>query len=190
MAKIYTRTGDYGETGLYGGGRVAKDDLRIEAIGDVDELNAALGVMRMELARAADADPFGPLLSKIQHHLFDIGAELATLAPQERGTNLLNESHIAALEAAIDSAEANLPPLTAFILPGGAPAAAWAHLARATCRRAERRIVALRRGAGEANSPVRGEPLRYLNRLSDLLFVLARAINRAAATADSPWEPS
>lgn len=190
MAKIYTRTGDDGETGLYGGGRVGKDDLRIEAIGDVDELNASLGVLRMELARTGNADTFGPLLSKIQHHLFDIGAELATLAPHERGTNLLNESHIAALEDAIDAAEAGLPSLTAFILPGGAPPAAWAHVARATCRRAERRIVALRRATTEANAPVRGEPLRYLNRLGDLLFVLARAINQSTGTPDSRWEPS
>jgi cob(I)alamin adenosyltransferase len=184
MAKIYTRTGDTGETALFGGGRVGKDNVRVEAMGTVDELNAALGVVRMELARSGTAPPdLDPLVAQVQHRLFDLGAEVATPSPAGHGTNLVNDSHILTLEAAIDRLDASLAPLREFILPGGVPAAAQLHLARCVCRRAERRLVELM-----SHEPVRGELLRYLNRLSDLLFVLARAVNQANGAPDVTWQ--
>ena len=184
MTNIYTRTGDTGETALFGSGRVRKDDICVEAMGTVDELNAALGVARMELARSGTAPAdLDSLLAQLQHRLFDLGAELATPRPAERGTNLVNDGHVAALETAIDHYEAQLEPLREFILPGGVPAAAQLHLARCVCRRAERRLVQLM-----SDEPVRGELLRYLNRLSDLLFVLARAVNRANGAPDVTWQ--
>jgi cob(I)alamin adenosyltransferase len=183
MAKIYTRTGDTGDTGLFGGGRVRKDETRIEAIGAVDELNAALGMVRAELARAGTAPPDADgLVSRVQHELFNLGAELAMLGSAPVGATALADEHVAALEAAIDAHEASLEPLKEFILPGGAPAAAALHVARGVCRRAERRLVTL-----STQEPVRGELLRYLNRLSDLLFVLARAMNRAHRVGDVTW---
>jgi cob(I)alamin adenosyltransferase len=183
MTKIYTRTGDAGETSLLGGRRVRKDDLRIETIGDVDEVNAVLGVVRMELARsgAASAD-VDVLLSQIQHRLFDIGAELA-MSPAERSAGAIGDVHVAALEEEIDRHDAKLAPLRAFILPGGTPAAAQLHLARCVCRRAERRLVEL-----SGTESVRGQLLRYLNRLSDLLFVLARVVNQVNQVPDVIWE--
>jgi cob(I)alamin adenosyltransferase len=186
MPKIYTRTGDTGETALVGGGRVRKDELRIEAMGTVDELNAALGVVRGELARggAAPAD-LDPLLARLQHQLFDLGAELATPDLAGGKTATLTGEHVIQLEAAIDASERRLEPLREFILPGGAPAAAALHAARGVCRRAERRIVAL-----AAEQPIRGEVLRYVNRLSDLLFVLARAVNEAHRLPDVTWQQS
>lgn len=186
MTKIYTRTGDTGDTMLYGSGRVRKDDVRVEAMGTVDELNAALGVARMELARSdtAPAD-LEPLVAQVQHRLFDLGAELATPNPAGHDTNLVNDSHVAILEAAIDRFDAELAPLREFILPGGVPAAAQLHLARCVCRRAERRLISLM-----GREPVRGELLRYLNRLSDLLFVLARTMNQIHGVADVAWQPS
>ena len=184
MAKIYTRSGDAGETGLYGGPRVRKDDLRIEAIGDVDELNAVLGVVRAELARSDKAtEEIDQIFGRLQHQLFDLGAELATPDPAAKGTDLLTDAQVAGLESVIDVYEAQLEPLRAFILPGGTPAAAQLHFARCVCRRAERRLVAL-----AAEAPVRGEALRYLNRLSDLLFVLARSANRSAGVSDVLWQ--
>jgi cob(I)alamin adenosyltransferase len=185
MAKIYTRTGDGGETSLFGGGRVAKSDTRIEAMGTVDEANAAVGVVRAELARGGVA-PVGldSLLARIQHGLFDLGAEIATPQPASHGTDLILDDDVTELEAAIDRWEAELEPLRTFVLPGGSAAAAQLHLARCMCRRAERRLVQL-----AAVEPVRGEVLRYVNRLSDLLFVLARAANKANHAPDVPWEP-
>ena len=184
MPKIYTRTGDTGETGLFGGHRVRKDETRIEAIGAVDELNAAVGVVRAELTRGgtapADVDE---LLARVQHQLFNLGAELATPGPKREAAGGLGEEPISGLEEAIDRHEATLEPLQKFILPGGAPAAAALHVARGVCRRAERRLVTL-----AAEHPVRGELLRYLNRLSDLLFVLARSVNRANRVGDVTWE--
>lgn len=184
MAKIYTRTGDRGGTSLYGGQRVGKDDTRITAFGTVDELNAVLGLAVAEAARG-DGLPAGmdELLAVIQHQLFDLGAELATSSPQDRGTDVLNFQHVADLESAIDRWEADLEPLKTFVLPGGCTAAAWLHLARGVCRRAERWIVAL-----AANEPVRPEVMAYVNRLGDLLFVLARAANRAAGVPDVIWK--
>jgi cob(I)alamin adenosyltransferase len=183
MAKIYTRTGDTGETGLLAGRRVRKDDVRIEAIGSMDEVNAALGVVRVELSRSGIA-PIGldALLADIQHRLFDIGAELAMPAGATGGTTTLSDSDVTALEAAIDAHEATLAPLREFILPGGFPAASQLHLARCDCRRAERRLVEL-----AATEPVRGEILRYVNRLSDLLFVLARVVNQTNRVPDVVW---
>jgi cob(I)alamin adenosyltransferase len=185
MPKIYTRTGDAGETALFAGGRVRKDDARIEAIGTVDEVNAAVGVVRMELARGGTS-PAGldELLGQLQHLLFELGAELATpkAGTGDEPARRINDAHVSFLEAEIDRYEAGLAPLKVFILPGGCPAAAALHLARCVCRRAERRLVEL----ADTHS-VRPEVLRFVNRLSDLLFVLARAANQANRVADVAW---
>ena len=180
--KIYTRTGDAGDTALFGGGRVGKDDRRVDAYGDVDELNAALG-----LARAIELMPrIDDVLVPIQRDLFAIGALLATPDRDKMHEQLakarLDEARVAELERAIDDGEQELPPLQAFILPGGTPKAGALHLARTVCRRAERRVVALAR---EVEVP----PLvvMYLNRLSDLLFVLARVANRRAGADEAQW---
>jgi cob(I)alamin adenosyltransferase len=179
--KIYTKTGDNGETGLFGGPRVPKDSPRIEAFGAVDELNALVGLARAEsLPREIDE-----LLARIQSELFDLGAQLATPDPAAHGTALIGAGQIAALEAAIDGFEATLKPLQQFILPGGARGAAALHVARTVCRRAERRVVALSHTAG---NNVSADLIVYLNRLSDLLFVLARAANAAAGEGDVPWK--
>jgi cob(I)alamin adenosyltransferase len=184
MAKIYTRTGDGGETSLLGGIRVRKDDLRIEVIGSVDEVNAVLGVVRVELSRGgATLENLDQEIGEIQHRLFDLGAELASTSASETRTGTLSGAHVAQLESLIDRYEAQLKPLRAFILPGGSPAASQLHLARCVCRRCERKLVQL-----TAAEPVRGEVLQYVNRLSDLLFVLARAVNRASGMPDVVWE--
>ena len=176
--KIYTKTGDKGETGLFGGPRVRKDHLRIEAYGSVDELNAVLGVARSEtLPAEIDA-----LLAQIQNSLFDLGAELATPDPTKMGVASVGASHVEVLERAIDRYEAGLPPLKTFILPGGTRAAAQLHVARTVCRRAERRLISL-----AAAETISGQLTIYLNRLSDLLFVLAREANRAGGKSDVPW---
>ena len=181
--KIYTKTGDLGETGLFAGPRVRKDDPRIEAYGTVDELNAVLGLARCQkLPQEIDS-----LVAGIQHTLFDLGAELATPDPASRGTDLISAPHIEELEAVIDQYDSALPPLKAFILPGGASGAAWLHLARTVCRRAERHVVRLGQREKESLSP---QVLIYLNRLGDLLFVLARAVNHAAGHGDIQWQKS
>jgi cob(I)alamin adenosyltransferase len=179
--KIYTKTGDSGETGLYGGPRVRKDAPRIEAYGTVDELNSVLGMVRAEQL-AQDLDE---LLAGIQNELFSLGAELATPEPADHGTALIGPPRIAALEAAIDEFEGRQTPLRQFILPGGTAAAAALHLARTVCRRAERGVVTL---AGLPNEKVSPHLVVYLNRLSDLLFVLAREANRSAGKTDVAWE--
>lgn len=184
--RIYTRTGDTGETGLFGGGRVRKDDARVSAYGDVDELNAALGL-------ALSAECYGDLrevLQRLQGELFTLGADLATprsadLAAAARHVPRVTAEMVSALEGEIDRFEASLEPLRLFIVPGGTLAAAALHLARAICRRAERRIVAL--AEAEDLGP---DLLPYVNRLSDLLFVLARAANQHAGQADTPWVSS
>ena len=181
--KIYTKTGDSGETGLFGGPRVRKDAPRIEAYGTVDELNATLGLARAEsLPSEIDA-----LLNRVQNELFDLGAELATPDAEKRGLRSLGAPQIAALEQAIDQAENQLAPLRQFILPGGNRGAAFLHVARTVCRRAERRLVTLAAVPGER---LAAEPIVYLNRLGDLLFVLARLTNHAAGVADVPWKKS
>jgi cob(I)alamin adenosyltransferase len=194
MAKIYTRTGDEGETSLLGGRRVRKDDLRIEAIGSIDETNAVLGLVRVEIQRGVAATRgMDDLLALIQHRLFDLGAELAASGLAAPKTSALDEADVAALESAIDQWEATLAPLTAFILPGGSAAAAQLHHARCVCRRAERRLVELalsKMGAFDltGGGPVSVEAMRYINRLGDLLFVIARAVNAASGVPDVTWE--
>lgn len=189
--KIYTKTGDEGETGLYGGPRVRKDHLRIEAFGAVDELNALLGLARCEpLDGNTDGHSGGDtdaLLARIQSELFDLGAELASPDPVRLGTKLITAEHIGRLEAAIDACDARLPPLKEFILPGGVRAAALLHLARTVCRRAERRLVSLMAARSNDTAPISTDALVYLNRLSDLLFVLARLVNQAAGKPDVRW---
>jgi cob(I)alamin adenosyltransferase len=177
--KIYTKTGDLGETGLFGGPRVRKDHLRIEAYGSVDELNAVLGVVR---SHSPPAEIDG-LLATIQNSLFDVGAELASPDPTRMGVPVVGARHIEALEGAIDQYEAGLPPLKTFVLPSGGQAAAQMHLARTVCRRAERRLVSL-----AAAETISGALVVYLNRLSDLLFVLARELNRQSGQGDVPWQ--
>ncbi len=179
--KIYTKTGDDGKTGLYGGSRVPKDDLRIEAIGTVDELNAVLGWTRAE-GLPPGIDPF---FVRIQNQLFDLGAELATPVAKKGGQQNITERQIRWLEESIDQHEASLPPLKEFILPGGSAGAARLQLARSICRRAERRVITL---AHDADSSVSDEVVVYLNRLSDLLFVLARCVNRIDGKDDVVWE--
>lgn len=179
--KIYTKTGDKGETGLFGGARVSKASDRVDAYGEVDELNSVLG-----LARAQKLDPdTDTLLAQVQSTLFNLGAELAT-DPESKvdvGVPAVQDADIEPLEKAIDRCEAELAPLKAFVLPGGSEGAATLHLARTVCRRAERRLVAL-----AADTALRPECIRYLNRLSDLLFVLARYQNHVSGVQDVPWE--
>jgi cob(I)alamin adenosyltransferase len=179
--KIYTKTGDDGTTGLYGGGRVCKDHPRVEACGAVDELNAALGLARAETL-PAEVDE---LLARIQNELFDLGAELATPQPAVKRLAVVGTREIVVLESAIDRFDAALAPLKNFILPAGTRAAAALHLARTICRRAERRVITLSAGTQENVSP---QIVVYLNRLGDLLFVLARTANAAADTSDVEWE--
>ncbi len=178
--KIYTRTGDLGETGLFGGPRVGKDVARLEACGTVDELNALLGQVRS----GGLPEPIDRLLERIQGELFQVGAELATPDPPAHGTATIGPQHVAALEEAIDQHQRGLAELRQFILPGGTAAAAGSHVARAVCRRAERRLVTLVRDSRE---PISLALLAYLNRLSDLLFVLGRALNAADGRPDVPW---
>ena len=177
--KIYTRTGDAGLTGLYGGGRVRKNDLRIAAYGAVDELNASLGVCRSPDLPPALDEP----LARLQHEMFALGAELASPGEAAPGSILIDDADIAAAEAAIDWFEQHLESLKTFILPGGTPASAALHVARAVCRRAERDVCAL----AEA-TPVRATVLQYLNRVGDLLFVLARYANHVAGVPDVIWK--
>ncbi|MHB1036033.1 MAG: cob(I)yrinic acid a,c-diamide adenosyltransferase [Pirellulales bacterium] len=178
--KIYTKTGDQGETGLLGGVRVPKNSPRIEACGAVDELNAILGVARGE----GLPEEIERLLASVQNALFDLGAELSALEPATQGIPRIGPEHIAALEAAIDLYDARLEPLRQFILPGGTRAAAFLHFARTVCRRAERRVVSLVRASKARVSP---DLVAYLNRLGDLLFVLARSVNAEAGRPDVPW---
>lgn len=181
--KIYTRTGDEGETGLFGGPRVSKDHARIEAYGTVDELGAVLGQ-----ARAQNADPeIDQVLLKIQHRLFDLGAELATPEPTKVGIPRVADVMVDELEQWIDGFERELVPLKSFILAGGTAAASSLHLARVVCRRAERRVVTLQR-LPEGGEPVSPAIVVYLNRLSDLLFVLSRVANSRAGSPDVAWQ--
>lgn len=187
--KIYTKTGDRGETGLFGGQRVRKDHVRVEAYGDVDELNSLLGVVAAQL-EVERLDDVVRGLRDVQVDLFTVGANLATPRPEDGGRESdfvpsLRDGRIEELERWIDAAEGELEPLKAFILPGGTAAAAALHLARTVCRRAERRTVTLSHDAH-----IGPEFITYLNRLSDLLFTLARLANRRAGVADVPWIPN
>jgi cob(I)alamin adenosyltransferase len=182
MAPIYTKSGDAGETGLFGGGRVPKDDARVDAYGEVDELNAAVG-----LARGAGLDrELDAVAQQIQDQLFTVGSVLAT----PRGTKAakaiprVEPRWVADMEAAIDKFDREIPPLRSFILPGGSAPAAALHLARTICRRAERRVVTLARN-GVVDQPL----VTYLNRLSDLLFTMARVSNHRAGIKDVVWNP-
>jgi cob(I)alamin adenosyltransferase len=181
--KVYTRRGDGGETSLFGGDRVAKDATRVAAYGAVDELNAVLGVVCADLA---DADLLEGL-RRVQSSLFDLGGELATPDVEEReaqgkGIPRVADADVESLERWIDRLDEETEPLQSFILPGGARAAATLHLARTVCRRAEREVVSLARVESVSDLPV-----RYLNRLSDLLFTLARAVNARAGVDEPEW---
>jgi cob(I)alamin adenosyltransferase len=180
--KIYTRTGDEGDTGLFGGGRVPKHHHRVSAYGEVDELNAVLGVVRA----TAPTDFFDALLADVQRDLFAIGGQLATPDPEKVRAALakaaLGEERVRVMETTMDAAEEELPPLRAFVLPGGAAKAAALHHARTVCRRAERAVVGLAQV-----EQVPGIFLVYLNRLSDLLFVLARLANHRGGQGDVTW---
>jgi cob(I)alamin adenosyltransferase len=182
VTRIYTRTGDHGETSLFRGGRVRKDNPRVEAYGTVDELNAALGVAH---GQAGSVAPIASKLPFIQAQLLELGAELATppgVTPRPAG---LSEDDVTILEKLIDEADAELPPLRTFVLPAGVPLATTLHLARTICRRAERRVVAL----CELEPETAALSVKLLNRLSDLLFVWARLANHRAGCAEQPWRP-
>lgn len=174
LSKIVTRTGDDGSTGLASGDRIAKDQTRVAALGDVDELNSAIGVLLAEALPAAARDA----LLGIQHDLFDLGGELSL-----PGHALISTAHLARIEELVTQFNAGLPPLKEFVLPGGTRAAALAHVARTICRRAERTLVALARE--EKLPPLQ---VQYLNRLSDLLFVLARSFNQSGGNGDVLWQ--
>jgi len=175
LSKIVTRTGDAGTTGLGDGSRVSKDSARIVAIGAVDELNSCVGVVLVETLPGDVRE----LLTDVQHDLFDLGGELSI-----PGHAAMTEAHVARLEDAVERYNEDLPPLKEFILPGGTRAGAACHLARAVCRRAERAMVALGRVEGVSELSI-----RYMNRLSDLLFIAARSINRAAGEPETMWKP-
>jgi cob(I)alamin adenosyltransferase len=185
LNKIYTRAGDKGKTRLVSGQTVAKTDARVEAYGAVDELNAVLGLARLETAADAVLDP---ILARIQNDLFDLGADLATPEMKDGVALRIVEAQVSRLEGEIDRLNADLQPLTSFVLPGGSRAASALHLARTVCRRAERRAVAFKQAAAETGA-VHGPALRYLNRLSDLLFVASRYAN-AGGAGDVLWVPA
>ena len=175
LSKIYTRTGDGGETGLGDGSRVPKESARIQALGDIDELNSMLGLLLAE-----DLPPaIREALEGVQHDLFDLGGELSI-----PGRQAISDPHVKRLEDLLDGFNADLPSLKEFILPGGSRAAACAHLVRTICRRAERSLVALAR-----TEPVSERSRQYLNRLSDLAFVIGRLANRHAGRGDVLWQP-
>lgn len=183
--KIYTKTGDDGTTGLFGGPRVRKDDPRIEAYGTVDELNAILGMVRLSGLPGEFGQAFAQAIIRVQNELFELGAELATPNPEQKGTATISDRQIGRLEKEIDAWEATLPPLTQFILPGGSECGAGLHFGRTVCRRAERCILTLSRQPGV---PLRGDVLMYLNRLSDWLFVAARQANLQSDVVEQPWQ--
>jgi len=174
ISKIYTRTGDDGTTGLGDGSRINKDSLRVEAMGDVDELNSVIGIILTESV----PETLLATLTQIQHDLFNVGGEICI-----PGYVILQQSRINDLEGIIDALNDDLSPLKEFILPGGTKAASYCHLARTVCRRAERKLVELHR-----NEKVTDTSLQYLNRLSDLLFVMCRTMNKHADISDVLWK--
>jgi cob(I)alamin adenosyltransferase len=181
ITKVYTRTGDDGTTALGGGRRLPKDAPRIEAYGTVDELNSVLGAALAQGLSEGVAEP----LARIQNDLLHLGADLCVAEADKETLPVpqIEARHVAALERWIDALAADLAPLENFVLPGGAPGAGWLHVARTVCRRAERRVVSLAR-----QEPVGDFAVRYLNRLSDLLFVMARAENRQRGVGDVLWD--
>lgn len=184
--KIYTRTGDRGETSLRWGERIPKDALRVEAYGEVDEANSCIGLALAHLAplqgTGAQLDLVCQVFTRIQRELFDVGADLATPPDRQQGQQpRVTEAHVTRMEQDIDAMEAGLPPLRHFILPGGSPAAAALHLARTVARRAERRLVTLARQEPDHLDPVL---VKYMNRLSDALFMAARTVNHALGVAE------
>lgn len=179
--KIYTKRGDQGETSLYGGTRVPKDDLRIRTYGSLDEVNSIIG---LSLAEGQFSAEIQASLRRIQNELFQLGAELATQRKKAPGTKLIDSSQVSALELEIDEMEKDLPTLKTFIIPGGSKSAAILHLARTVCRRTERELVTLHRA-----EPLRPIVLQYMNRLSDYLFVVARYLNFLEKKPDIPWLP-
>ena len=190
--KIYTRTGDEGTTGLFGGDRVQKDHPRIAAYGTVDEVNALVGTARAHLRSAPLEDtpaglPFDEILRRLQEELFTVGADLATPVGAKPVVPRIEDAHVEHLEADIDAFQEDLPALKQFILPGGAPGGATLHSARTVCRRAER--LAVRAEAADAEQ-VNHRALVYLNRLSDLFFVLARWVNQQTGEREDRWSPS
>lgn len=188
--KIYTGGGDRGKTSLFSGERVAKSDARVDAYGEVDELNAILGALGASLG--PDQEALREELTQIQRDLLIVGALLATMpdAPHFSSLPRIGSDRIEFLEGAMDRMDARLPPLKSFILPGGSPPAAWAHVARTVCRRAERRIIPLTADeAAESPDEARRNLLIYINRLSDYLFMLARHCNAAAGVEDILWKP-
>lgn len=185
VMKIYTKGGDSGETGLYGGARVPKDDLRIRAYGALDEVNAVIGMAIAEAAEfneAPDLRKDSQTLVRIQGELFQLGAELATPRGKKNSARLIEQAEVDFLESEIDRMEAQLEPLKNFILPGGSKPAAFTHFIRTVSRRAERELITLNRA-----EPVRPVVLQYLNRLSDYLFVLSRFFNHRMKVSDQPW---
>jgi len=176
LTKIYTRTGDQGTTGLGDGQRIAKSHCRVAAMGTVDELNSVLGLLLCEQL----SDDIRDILQHVQHRLFDIGGELSI-----PGHTIITEQHVEQLEVWMDSMNSQLPPLKEFILPGGSKAAAMSHLARTVCRRAERCVIQLME---EKEGLVHAHSIAYLNRLSDLLFVLSRQLNREQNVSDVFWQ--
>jgi cob(I)alamin adenosyltransferase len=187
ITRVYTRTGDQGETALVGGTRVPKDDIRIEAYGTVDELNSILGLARVFNERSAESVArtlLEDILKRLQNELFDLGSELAT--PPDafyEGMFRVGENDVKALEGMIDECQRDLEPLNSFVLPGGGPVSAFLHQCRTVCRRAERIVLQLGRHA-----EIGPWPLRYLNRLSDLLFVLSRWIGKHSGETEYLWE--
>lgn len=195
ISKVYTKSGDAGDTMLASGAKVRKHALRIEAYGTVDELNACIGMVRTELAReprrtGAEVvlDEMDHQLSRIQQELFNLGAELSTGPAKEEDIKLkVEERHVDRLEKELDAWNGPLPPLQSFVLPGGGAVGSASHVARTVCRRAERRMVELADSEGE---PVRPEALRYINRLSDYLFVLGRAVAHRLDDEEVLWHPA
>lgn len=193
ISKVYTKSGDAGDTMLASGGRVRKHSVRLEAYGTVDELNACIGLIRVELHReprrtGAEVvlDEMDAQLSRIQQELFNLGAELSTADVDEPKLRV-DPRHVERLEKELDAWNGPLPPLQSFVLPGGGPVGAISHLARTVCRRAERAAFRLADTEGET---VRPEALRYLNRLSDYLFVLGRAVAHRLGDAETLWHPA
>ena len=183
--RIYTRTGDDGTTSLFGGERVGKGNPRIDAYGTVDETNSIVGLVRAHLRDEPGEEELDPVLGDLQDELFVVGADLATPLNAEPVVERIEEDHVSALEDRIDRFDADLPSLDRFILPGGTPVGASLHSARTVCRRAERRSV-----EASTSTPINEQAIVYLNRLSDLFFVLARWANRQAGVREDTWGPS